>query len=234
MTERDLYHVFPETTRHADASIDGLYVIRTSVPAEQLASDAAVQAYKGLARVERAIRSLKTVDLKVRPIHHRLADRVRAHVFLCMLAYHVEWHMRQVLAPILFDDDDPAGAAARRGSVAPPAQRSESAERKAATRRTSPIAEPVAAAASSSSDLPVHSFQSLLEDLKTLTRNEVRVIVNEPGDALKAPTAQTHMLSEPTPFNDVPSSCSASPSHCRQQHKFVLSINPCGIEGSRG
>jgi len=114
VTERDLYHVFPETTRHADASIDGLYVIRTSVPAEQLASDAAVQAYKGLARVERAIRSLKTVDLKVRPIHHRLADRVRAHVFLCMLAYHVEWHMRQVLAPILFDDDDPAGAAARR------------------------------------------------------------------------------------------------------------------------
>jgi hypothetical protein len=184
----------------ADANIDGIYVIRTSVPAEPLAAAAAVQAYKGLSRVERAIRSLKTVDLKVRPIHHRLADRVRAHVFLCMLAYHVEWHMRQALAPILFDDDDPTGAAARRGSVVQPAKRSESAERKAATRRTSGGSRPAAAATTESSALPVHSFQSLLEDLKTLTRNEVRVVVGERCDPAKTQTAHTQMLSEPTPL----------------------------------
>ncbi len=87
-----------------EAAPDGFYVLRTSVPAEDLDTDATVRAYKSLAQFERAFRSIKTVDLEVRPIHHRLAGRVRAHVFLCMLAYHLIWHMRQALAPLLFDD----------------------------------------------------------------------------------------------------------------------------------
>jgi hypothetical protein len=88
----------------AEARLVGLYVIRTSVPAEQLNASRTVQAYKALSRVERPFRCLKTVDLDIRPIHHWNPDRVRAHVFLCMLAYHVEWHLRQALAPLLFHD----------------------------------------------------------------------------------------------------------------------------------
>ena len=96
----------------AEATLDGFYVIRTNVPAESLDAAATVRAYKSLAQVERAFRTLKTVDLQVRPIHHWLADRVRAHVFLCMLAYYVVWHMRRALAPILFDDHDREAAEA--------------------------------------------------------------------------------------------------------------------------
>ena len=88
-----------------EAGLDGIYVIRTSVAAAGLDAPTTVRAYKGLSHAERAFRSLKTVDLKIRPIHHWLEDRVRAHVFLCMLAYYVEWHMRERLKPILFDDD---------------------------------------------------------------------------------------------------------------------------------
>src|SRR6266704_1952363 len=107
----------------AEAALDGIYVIRTSVSAEVLGSKETVHSYKQLSKVERAFRSLKSVDLKVRPIHHRKADRVRAHVLLCMLAYYVEWHMRQALAPLLFDDNDKAAAAeALRASVVAPAQ----------------------------------------------------------------------------------------------------------------
>lgn len=145
----------------AEAALDGIYVIRTSLPAATLAAEPTVRAYKGLSAVERAFRSLKTVDLKVRPIHHRLADRVRAHVLLCMLAYYVEWHMRQAWAPLLFDDDDPAAGEARRRSVVAPAQRSPRAERKAMTKKTA-------------EDQPVHSFQTLLADLATLAKNRVR------------------------------------------------------------
>ena len=90
----------------AEKALDGLYVVRTSLPEETLDAEGTVSAYKGLSRVERAFRSLKTVDLKVRPIFHYTADRVRAHVFLCMLAYYVEWHMREKLRPLLFDDED--------------------------------------------------------------------------------------------------------------------------------
>ncbi len=146
----------------AEAALDGIYVVRTSVEAETLGPNETVRAYKGLAVAERAFRSLKTVDLKVRPIHHRLADRVRAHVFLCMLAYYVEWHMREALAPILFDDDDKPAAEAARGSVVAPAQRSPKAKRKALTQRTE-------------DDLPMHSFQTLLADLATLGKNHVRL-----------------------------------------------------------
>ena len=104
----------------AEAALDGLYIVRTSLTADELDAEAAVQAYKGLSVVERAFRSYKTVDLKVRPIYHFSAERVRAHVFLCMLAYYVEWHLRQRLAPLLFDDHEPA--AAERASVVAPAQ----------------------------------------------------------------------------------------------------------------
>lgn len=153
-------------TRNAEAiavdeAIDGMYVIRTSVKAATLDAEGTVRAYKGLSVAERAFRSYKTVDLHVRPIHHRLADRVRAHVFLCLLAYYVEWHMRRALAPLLFDEEDKSGAETRRASVVAPAQRSAAALRKAGRRRTA-------------DDLPVHSFQTLLADLATLTKNRVR------------------------------------------------------------
>ena len=94
----------------AEAALDGFYVLRTSVPAHLIEAADTVRAYKSLARVERAFRSLKTIDLDIRPVFHWVSPRVRAHVFLCMLAYHLEWHMRQALAPILFDDHDPAAA----------------------------------------------------------------------------------------------------------------------------
>ena len=145
-----------------EAALDGIYVIRTSVPAEVLSSEKVVGHYKRLSDVERAFRSLKSVDLKIRPIYHHLADRVRAHVFLCMLSYYVEWHMRRALAPMLFDDDDPQAAEAARKSIVSPAERSPKAKRKDFFKRTE-------------DGMPVHSFQTLLKDLATLTRNEVRV-----------------------------------------------------------
>ena len=161
-----------------EVALDGLYIIRTSVAAPRLSAPEAVRTYKRLAHIERAFRSLKSVDLKVRPIHHRTANRVRAHVFLCLLAYYVEWHMRQALKPLLFDDEDPVAAEARRPSVVAPARRSPQAEAKAATKRTADGA-------------PVHSFQTLLADLATLTKN--RVQPKAPGspafDMLTTPTA---------------------------------------------
>jgi hypothetical protein len=129
----------------AEAATDGIYVVRTSVSAQTLGDAATVRSYKSLALVERAFRCLKTVDLHVRPVYHWLADRVRAHVFLCMLAYYLEWHMRQRLAPMLFDDTDRQTAEAPRRSVVAQAQRSETAVRKQTTGRTE-------------YGLPVHSF----------------------------------------------------------------------------
>src|ERR1700720_2621011 len=150
----------------AEARLDGFYVIRTSVEDNAMITDNVVGAYKGLARVERAFRSLKTVDLHIRPIHHWLAPRVRAHVFLCMLACHVEWHMRERLKPILFDDDDPAAAARERPSIVAPAQPSPAALRKRASKLTA-------------NGGPVHSFQSLLRDLATCTLNEMTTTLND-------------------------------------------------------
>src|ERR1700730_813045 len=117
-----------------EQNLDGIYVIRTSVPKEALSNQQVVASYKSLSGVERAFRSLKSVDLHVRPIHHRLPDRVRAHILLCMLAYYVEWHLRQRLAPMLFDDDDQPQAHAARSSIVAPAQRSAAAQRKARTK----------------------------------------------------------------------------------------------------
>ncbi|HEX7264212.1 MAG TPA: IS1634 family transposase [Candidatus Dormibacteraeota bacterium] len=149
-----------------EARLDGFYVIRTNVEDKVLAAESVVGAYKSLARVERAFRSLKTVDMHLRPIYHWLASRVRAHVFLCMLACHVEWHMRECLKPMLFDDDDPAAAARERASIVAPAQSSPAALRKRASKLTA-------------NGGPVHSFQSLLRDLATCTLNAVTTTLNQ-------------------------------------------------------
>jgi hypothetical protein len=153
--ERDLGRIEQE------AGLDGLYVIRTSVPQAELSAEEAVRSYKRLSRIERAFRCLKTMDLKVRPIHHRLARRVRAHVLICMLAYYVEWHMRRALAPLLFEDHDKPTADRLRRSVVAPAQRSPKALRKARTKRTE-------------DGSPVHSFHTLLEDLASVAKTHIK------------------------------------------------------------
>jgi len=163
ITDHDLSFARDHAQIASEAALDGIYVLRTSVPAEGLGTAAAVGAYKGLARVERAFRSMKTVDLELRPVFHWVPPRVRAHVFLCMLAYYLEWHMRQALAPMLFDDHHRAAAeAAARASPVAKAQPSPAAKRKAKTKCTD-------------DGLPVHSFRTLLADLATLTRNTVRL-----------------------------------------------------------
>ncbi len=161
-----------------ESKLDGLYLLRTSLKKRQMPAPKVVAAYKSLSNVERAFRSLKTVDLKIRPVRHRLEERVRAHVLLCMLAYYVEWHMRQVLAPILFDDDDPEAAAAARSSIVAPAKRSEKALRKAASKRTE-------------DDYPVHSYQTLLKDLSTLCLNTIRT--NQTGTEFELLTQPTRL-----------------------------------------
>jgi transposase len=143
-----------------EAATDGIYIVRTRLTAEVLDDAATVRSYKSLSQVERAFRCIKTVDLQVRPVHHWLADRVRAHVFLCMLAYYLEWHMRQKLAPLLFDDTDKETAEAARASAVAKAQRSPAAIRKQTTGVTP-------------EGLPVHSFRTLLADLATLARNTI-------------------------------------------------------------
>jgi len=142
----------------AEAALDGLYVIRTSLPKERLDANATVAAYKSLAHVERAFRSMKTVDLHVRPVFHYSEQRVRAHVFLCMLAYYVEWHMRARLKPMLFDDEHLDEASASRASAVAKAVRSTQAKAKDASKQAE-------------DGLPVHSFRTLLKDLATLTYN---------------------------------------------------------------
>jgi len=144
-----------------EGALDGFYVLRTNVPAEAINTADTVRAYKSLARVERAFRCIKTTDLDIRPIYHWVSPRVRAHVFLCMLAYYLEWHMRQALAPILFDDHDRAAGEALRSSPVAKAEPSPAAKRKANKKCTD-------------DGLPVHSFRTLLADLATLTRNTVR------------------------------------------------------------
>jgi transposase len=143
-----------------EAALDGVYVIRTDVGKRKMSADNTVRNYKSLSTVERAFRSIKTVDLKVRPIHHRRENRVRAHILLCMLAYYVEWHMREAWAELLFADED-QDAKATRDPVAP-AQRSEAAQRKAQTRRLT-------------DGTPAHSFRTLLEELTTIVRNTCRM-----------------------------------------------------------
>jgi transposase len=153
----------------AEAALDGLYIIRTSVKAERMDAPTCVRTYKSLAQVERAFRSIKTMDLKVRPIHHHLESRVRAHIFLCMLAYYVEWHMRDVWRELMFADEDQA-AKLTRDPVAP-ARRSDAAMKKVLTRTLD-------------DGSPVHSFQTLMAQLQTIVRNTCCT----PGGATDAPT----------------------------------------------
>ena len=162
----------------AEAALDGIYVVRTSLPATVLDDASTVRSYKSLSLVERAFRCLKTVDLQLRPIYHWLAERVRAHVFLCMLAYYLEWHMRQMLAPMLYDDTDKEVAEVQRASAVAKAERSRAAIAKQTTGRTE-------------DGLPVHSFRTLLADLATLTRNTLVTAIDpeRPFTLTARPTA---------------------------------------------
>jgi transposase len=162
----------------AEAATDGLYVVRTNLSEQTLGDADTVRSYKSLARVERAFRCIKTVDLNIRPVYHWLEDRVRAHVLLCMLAYYLEWHMRQCLAPMLFDDADKAEAEARRSNVVAQAQRSKTAVKKQTTGVTP-------------DGLPVHSFRTLLADLATMARNTIVTAIN--------PLCPLTVVTRPTP-----------------------------------
>jgi len=162
----------------AEAALDGIYIIRTSVPASRMDAPDCVRNYKALANVERAFRSLKTVDLKVRPIHHRTADRVRAHILLCMLAYYVEWHMREAWRDIMFADPDHESKKTR--DPVAPAERSDVALDKIAQHTLD-------------DGSPVHSFRTLLEDLSTIVRNTCRT----PSAATDAPNFD--VLTTPSP-----------------------------------
>ena len=169
----------------AEAALDGVYVIRTSVSGVQLNATETVSRYKDLSAVEQAFRSLKTLDLQVRPIHHRLAQRVRGHILLSMLAYYVTWHMRHWLSPMLFEEEEPEVAEALRDSVVAPARRSPSADKKARTKRT-PEGE------------PVHSFQTLLKDLATIAKNRVQPKIAS-GNQVNS-SAEFNLITIPTPI----------------------------------
>ena len=162
----------------AEAALDGLYVIRTSLNADQLDAAATVAAYKSLANVERAFRSMKTLDLHVRPVFHYNTERVRAHVFLCMLAYYVEWHMRECLKPMLFDDEFIEQTQAARVSPVNKALRSDHARAKDASKRAD-------------DGSPLHSFRTLLQDLGTVAYNITSTSLN--------PNAKIIITTRPTP-----------------------------------
>ncbi|MHB8563147.1 MAG: IS1634 family transposase [Acidiferrobacteraceae bacterium] len=165
----------------AEVALDGIYIIRASVPTTQMDAATCVRRYKSLAQVERAFRSLKTMDLKIRPIHHRLADRVRAHIFLCLLSYYVEWHLRAAWRELMFADEDQE-AKETRDPVAP-AQRSLAAQSKASRHRQE-------------DGTPVHSFHTLLADLATVTRNTCCA----PMAGLNAPSFS--VTTTPTPLQE--------------------------------
>jgi hypothetical protein len=164
---------------NAEAATDGLYVVRTSLETDRLDEATTVRSYKSLALVERAFRCLKSVDLQLRPVRHWLPERVRAHVFLCMLGYYLEWHLRQRLAPMLFHDTDRDAAEAQRNGPVAKAERSPAAIAKQTTGVTP-------------DGLPVHSFSSLLADLATLARNTVTTAIN--------PHRPFTLLTRPTPI----------------------------------
>ena len=167
-----------EESIRREAGLDGIYVVRTSEPPQRLSAPDAVRTYKSLALVERAFRCLKGVDLLVRPIFHRTEDHVRAHIFLCMLAYYVEWHMREAWAPLLFQDEELNQQRQQRDAVAP-AQPSSSARRKKSSRR-------------SSEGLPLHSFKTLLAELAKRCRNTCRVKSD--------PASRFTTLTDPSPL----------------------------------
>lgn len=169
ITDESLTFARIQANIDAEAAVDGLYIIRTSVKAERMDAAACVRTYKSLAQVERAFLSMKMMDLKVRPIHHYLEGRVRAHIFLCMLAYYVEWHMRQAWAPLMFANEDQAAKLVR--DPVAPAKRSKAAMKKVASRTLD-------------DGTPVHSLQTLMRELQTIVRNTCRT----PQGADDAPT----------------------------------------------
>lgn len=168
-----------EDSIRREGELDGIYVVRTNEPASRCSAEDTVRRYKSLAQVERAFRSLKGMDLRIRPIHHRTEDHVRAHILVCMLAFYVEWHMRRSLAPLLFEDEQLSQDRLRRDPVAP-AESSASAQTKKADRTTT-------------DGLPVHSFDTLLQQLSTRCRNTCRI-------AAEPDAPSFHQLTEPTPL----------------------------------
>jgi transposase len=170
-----------EESIRRESDLDGLYVIRTSEPSERISAEDTVRSYKRLEQVESAIRCMKGIDLLVRPIHHRTEDHVRAHIFLCMLAYYVEYHMRKALAPLLFEDEELAERRKTRDPVKP-AKPSVSVKRKKTVRLTS-------------DGFEIHSFQTLLAELATRSRNRCRVKSDPTG-------ATFYELTEPTPLQE--------------------------------
>jgi len=174
----------------SEAALDGIYVIRTSLHSRDMEEAGVVRAYKQLANAERAFRSIKTLDLRIRPFFHYTSDRVRAHVFLCMLAYYVEWHMRAALAPMLFGEDDRDAAELERGSVVRPAQPSKSAYNKAKTKHTA-------------TGGPVHSFRTLLRDLATVALNRVRTGTDPSMAAFNVITTPTPLQRQALSLLDV-------------------------------
>jgi Transposase DDE domain len=179
ITENSFSYTRRDDSIAREARLDGLYVIRTSLPAAAMSAEATVRAYKDLARVEQAFRAMKAMDLQIRPVHHWIEPRVRAHVFLCMLAYYVEWYLREAWAPILFQDHDRATAQRLRVSPVAPAEVSEAAKRKRATRR-------------SDDGMPVSSFRGLIDHLATMTLNLVA--------SAHAPNATITMTAKATPL----------------------------------
>lgn len=168
-----------------EAALDGIYVIRTNVPQKELNASDTVQAYKNLSVVEHAFRTLKMIELKVRPIYHRLDNRVRAHVFLCMLAYYVEWHMRQCLRTVLFDEEDKEEAESLRDSVVSKAMRSPKTMRKVTTKHTA-------------DGTPIHSFQTCLKDLATITKNRVRIATSNLKTSSDTDAPEFNQITTPT------------------------------------
>ena len=178
ITDTELAWARKQDSIDAEAALDGVYIVRTSVPAAQMDAPTCVRNYKSLAQVERAFRSIKTIDLKVRPIHHRLADRVRAHIFLCMLAYYVEWHLREAWRELMFADTE-LEAKTTRDAVAP-ATRSESAQTKASHHALI-------------DGTPAHSFSTLMAELASIVRNTCRT----PSGGPDGPTFDVVTTSQP-------------------------------------
>jgi hypothetical protein len=166
ITDSSFNYVRKEELIAQEAALDGVYIIRTSLGVETLNAVETVRAYKGLAKVEQAFRSYKTIDLKVRPIYHRLAQRVKAHVFLCMLAYYVEWHMRLALSPLLFEEEKVVEETTQVRSIVTNSRRSKKAQAALASPKTE-------------AKFPVHSFRTLMEDLATITKNTIQANCSE-------------------------------------------------------
>jgi len=179
ITETSFTYARKQSQIDAEAALDGLYVLRTNVDKTLLSEVQTVASYKSLAQVERAFRAMKTVDLHVRPIYHWSEARVRAHVFMCMLAYYVEWHLRQALKPMLYDDEELETMRQNKTNPVAATERSATAQAKAAHHHTE-------------DELPVHSLRTLLHDLATLTYNITSTPVN--------PAAKIILTTRPTPL----------------------------------